>query len=722
MSTPYTTIAGTSFPQDWPEDYGSSGTLAIFATSNFTADDGASFIAGTGESLRGEFVTESAITVAGSTGTYASYLLPTTDTCTPNTIRYFGVIFDSRGSRRDDYFSNRHLRTSLGNSISELQWALDNQQHITPQPDGAPSTSAMNAAISAALLNAALNQDYIIGSYASFAIAVAAMPVTGATLVINQATSVPSNVSGPSYVTLKFTGKGYLNFTTGATLTHAGPIEASPTKIFYNALSGQGTVVLTGDVYPDWWATNTQGTTDMAGAINAADASVCSGVVPNTDPYAGSTIAAQGRVNFTGAIYRVNSTLTYRGAPWIGQGVNNTYIARYGSSGATVNAVGTTDARKELNISGIAFDATHATGTVYGFRLGFNIRSSGAMRQVRIAHFPSYGIFFADGSSDDISFYDVQIINCGNAAGFSGIKVDVTVTDANDIKWYNLSLENNGKAGSGFGGGIDTTGAGVAKQWAFFGGLIQSNLGAGEVLFFGGSNINFYATHIESEGTSDVLTALRFNTVLGVGIHDVFLTGSANTGSALKFTGGTTGVIDNIRAFDNWTTAITLEDVGTRVQVTSLGALVPGTSVVSVASGALLSWPAKNSLGTYITTQATPSTPSVAATLTASDLFIGILTATPNATGATHAYTLPTGTNMESAASFINNDSFDWSISNLAAAALDTITITANTDHTIVGNPIVQSANAGTGGIYGNAALFRSRRVSATVWVTYRLT
>src|SRR5260221_1709416 len=303
MPIAYATISGGCLYQDWQENYGSSGTLAIFATSNFTADDNSSFIAGTGESLRGEFVTESAITVTGNTGTYASYLLPKTDTCTPNTIHYFGVIFDSRGVRRDDYFSDRHLRTSLGNSISELQWALDNQQHITPQPDGAPSTSAMNAAISAAVLNAALNQDYVIGSYSTFAAALAAMPATGATLVINQATSVPSNVSGPSYVTLKFTGKGYLNFTTGATLTHAGPIEASPTKIFYNALSGQGAVILTGlhpVVYPDWWTANmTPGTTDMAGGLQAAITAAPAGSV----------------ISFPSSAYRINTPINLRSSP-----------------------------------------------------------------------------------------------------------------------------------------------------------------------------------------------------------------------------------------------------------------------------------------------------------------------------------------------------------------------------------------------------------------------
>jgi hypothetical protein len=39
----------------------------------------------------------------------------------------------------------------------------------------------------------------------------------------------------------------------------------------------------------------------------------------------------------------------------------------------------------------------------------------------------------------------------------------------------------------------------------------------------------------------------------------------------------------------------------------------------------------------------------------------------------------------------------------------------------IVGNPIVQSANASTGGIYGNSARWRTRKTAANTFVTYRI-
>jgi hypothetical protein len=118
--------------------------------------------------------------------------------------------------------------------------------------------------------------------------------------------------------------------------------------------------------------------------------------------------------------------------------------------------------------------------------------------------------------------------------------------------------------------------------------------------------------------------------------------------------------------------------------------------------------------------QESPTAKTTAVTLTIAELLTGIITATHTA-GATAAYTLPTGTDSESGASFSIRDSFDWSVINLSAAAADTITITANTTHTFAGNPIVQSANSTTGGIYGNSARFRTIKTSLNTFETYRI-
>lgn len=118
--------------------------------------------------------------------------------------------------------------------------------------------------------------------------------------------------------------------------------------------------------------------------------------------------------------------------------------------------------------------------------------------------------------------------------------------------------------------------------------------------------------------------------------------------------------------------------------------------------------------------QVTPAAKTTAVTLTVAEMLTALITGT-HAAGATQAYTLPTGTAMEAGSTWDVDEYYDWSLINLSAAALDTITVTANTAHTIVGNPIVQSANAATGGVYGNSGHFRTRKTAANTFVTYRV-
>lgn len=124
--------------------------------------------------------------------------------------------------------------------------------------------------------------------------------------------------------------------------------------------------------------------------------------------------------------------------------------------------------------------------------------------------------------------------------------------------------------------------------------------------------------------------------------------------------------------------------------------------------------------GVQTVAQGAPTAKTTAATLTIAELLTGILTGT-HAAGATQAYTLPTGTLTDAGVQMAAGDAFDWVLINLSAAAVDTITLTAGADHTIVGNPIVQSAHSSTGGIYGNSAQFRTRKTAANTFVTYRI-
>jgi hypothetical protein len=118
--------------------------------------------------------------------------------------------------------------------------------------------------------------------------------------------------------------------------------------------------------------------------------------------------------------------------------------------------------------------------------------------------------------------------------------------------------------------------------------------------------------------------------------------------------------------------------------------------------------------------QAVPAAKTTAVTLTIAELLTGIITAT-HTVGGTAAYTLPTGTLVDAGCSLDIGDSFDWSLINLSAAALDTVTVTAGEGHTIVGNAIVQSVHASTGLIYGSSGMFRTKKTAANTMVTYRI-
>lgn len=120
--------------------------------------------------------------------------------------------------------------------------------------------------------------------------------------------------------------------------------------------------------------------------------------------------------------------------------------------------------------------------------------------------------------------------------------------------------------------------------------------------------------------------------------------------------------------------------------------------------------------------QPAPTAETGVATITIADILTRIVTIT-HATGSDIALTLDDGTSMDAGdpAALGTDIGIEWSILNLSAAAADTATLTAAAGHTIVGNPIVQSAHSSTGGIYGNSARFLSRRTAANTWITYRI-
>ncbi len=104
--------------------------------------------------------------------------------------------------------------------------------------------------------------------------------------------------------------------------------------------------------------------------------------------------------------------------------------------------------------------------------------------------------------------------------------------------------------------------------------------------------------------------------------------------------------------------------------------------------------------------QASPVAVNTTGSVSATAMLGGIVT---SSTAAAVAGTIPTGTVMDAAAEFADDDSFDWSVINTGP---DTFTVTAATDHTIVGAAAVATATSGR---------FRTRKTAANTFVTYRV-
>jgi hypothetical protein len=104
--------------------------------------------------------------------------------------------------------------------------------------------------------------------------------------------------------------------------------------------------------------------------------------------------------------------------------------------------------------------------------------------------------------------------------------------------------------------------------------------------------------------------------------------------------------------------------------------------------------------------QASPVALNATGAVTAAAILGGIVTST---TAAAVVGTVPTGTVMDAASEFAIGDSIDWSV---IATGANAFTVTAATDHTLVGTAAVATATSG---------LFRTRKTAANTFVTYRL-
>lgn len=105
--------------------------------------------------------------------------------------------------------------------------------------------------------------------------------------------------------------------------------------------------------------------------------------------------------------------------------------------------------------------------------------------------------------------------------------------------------------------------------------------------------------------------------------------------------------------------------------------------------------------------QSVPVAVDVTGAVSAAAIMGGIVT---SSTAAAVAGTIPTGTVMDASASWAIGSSVDWSVINTGGT--NAFTVTAATDHTIVGAAVVAASTSGR---------FRTKKTAANTFVTYRI-
>ncbi len=151
-----------------------------------------------------------------------------------------------------------------------------------------------------------------------------------------------------------------------------------------------------------------------------------------------------------------------------------------------------------------------------------------------------------------------------------------------------------------------------------------------------------------------------------------------------------------------------LSTVSNTTFVSSAFTNATSVTIQAGASGALYAVgtePTISSSGKY-QTQGTPGVLNATGSLTAAMMLSGIVTST---TAAAVAGTVPTGTVLDAASEFAVDDSFDWSVINTGP---NTFTVTASTDHTLVGFTAVATVTS---------AVWRTRKTAANTFVSYRI-
>lgn len=300
---------------------GSTAKLRLYSDGDWTDSLGVPHLQGTLRSVN-SFYQEIACALSGdvlSVPAFTTY--STLDALQNPNVRISGEIFDESGAWRKTLFENWFIPISpttttrnaleIANQGTALNW---------------PPSTYLNAAGVQALIDAVIgllrfattviagwvrlswpaantadpiavsDTDPRLGSYqnilaygastaktaaqnaTAITAAVAAAAVVGGGIYIPVGTFPTSSVS--ITVPILFApGASILSVSTGQTVTSTKTVSADVSQHFGNALSGQGTIVLSaiGMVYPEWWGADPTGVSDAKPAIQAAVTSLTRG-------------------------------------------------------------------------------------------------------------------------------------------------------------------------------------------------------------------------------------------------------------------------------------------------------------------------------------------------------------------------------------------------------------------------------------------------------------
>lgn len=388
-------------------------------------------------------------------------------------------------------------------------------------------------------------------SYATLALADAAAIAAGKPILVASNITVSTATTIISPVKVEY--GGMFTKSGSGTLAFNGSFDAGLYQVFSGFSAGNITFGSNSvkEAFPEWAGIGNDG------VVNAISIQIINNALLGPLGVDSVTRTSYGVVKFQATTYRIDSQLTFNGVPWVGSGIDSTFLDFYvGATYALNAATGSTANRIPLRIEDLTIFGNNSNTTAEGIALGHNYRSFGAFKSVRISGFGGSGVVFLYDIWN-FSAYDLIVDSCGNdGSGKPGIRVDAGVNDLNGFDWYALELESNGKAGMSTGGGMDLPNT-IIRNWKFHGGLWEGNFGRAEANFNGG-DVQLFGVYTES--TANATYALAFTSTTATIIGCRIAADPGHGSSGILFQGASFGLVSGNVHDTDFGTQVTVED------------------------------------------------------------------------------------------------------------------------------------------------------------------